>query len=106
LDHCQSRACHRPQREIFIRSPITHGVIVTDDLSNYKIVAEKLQLGHQVCQFHVRRVGELQEKIQKEWLWMLQLLDVLYPDGSQRLHALWKQLPGRCPGQNKSRSAL
>jgi hypothetical protein len=52
-----------------------HGitVIVTDDLSSYKIVAEKLQLGHQVCQFHVRRwVGKtlsgLQETIPKEWL--------------------------------------
>ena len=34
-----------------------HGisVIVTDDLFSYKVVAEKLQLGHQVCQFHVRR---------------------------------------------------
>lgn len=87
------------------------GSIVTDDLSSYTIVVEKLQLGHQVCQFHVCRwVGwalkKLQEKIPKEWLWMLQLLDVLHPDGSQRLHALWKQLPGRCPGQNKSRSAL
>jgi hypothetical protein len=30
-------------------------VIVTDDLSSYKIVAEKMQLGHQICQFHVRR---------------------------------------------------
>jgi predicted ATPase with chaperone activity len=72
--------------------PITLGVIVTEDLSKYKIVLEKLQLGHQVCQFHVRHwVGrtlkELQEIIPKEWLWMLQLLDVLFPDGSQRLHA-------------------
>jgi len=34
-----------------------HGitVMVTDDLASYKIVAEKLQLTHQVCQFHVRR---------------------------------------------------
>ena len=79
-------------------------VIVTDDLSSYKVVAEKLQLGRQVCQFHVRRwVGktlkELQETIPKEWLWVVeevrQLLDVLHPEGSQRLHALWKQLPGR-----------
>jgi transposase-like protein len=94
-----------------------HGisVIVTDDLSSYKIVAEKLQLGHQVCQFHVRRwVGktlkELQEKIPKEWLWVVeevrQLLDVLDLQGSQRLHALWKQLPGRRSGQNKSRAAM
>jgi len=90
-------------------------VIVTDDLSSYKIVAEKLQLGHQVCQFHVRRwVGkalkELQETIPKEWLWVVeetrQLLDVLHPQGSQRLHALWKQLPGRRSGQNKSHSAV
>jgi transposase-like protein len=64
-----------------------HGitVIVTDDLSSYKIVAEKLQLGHQICQFHVRRwVGrtlkELQETVPKEWLWVVeeirQLMDV------------------------------
>jgi transposase-like protein len=94
-----------------------HGisVIVTDDLSSYKVVAEKLQLGHQVCQFHVRRwVGktlkDLQETVPKSWLWVLdevrQLLDVLHPEGSQRLYALWKQLPGRCPGQHQSRSAL
>jgi transposase-like protein len=76
-----------------------HGitVIVTDDLSSYKIVAEKLQLGHQICQFHVRRwVGkalkELQETVPQEWLWVLeeihQLLDLLPPDGSKSLYAL------------------
>jgi transposase-like protein len=91
-----------------------HGitVIVTDDLFSYKVVAEKLQLGHQVCQFHVRRwVGktlrDLQETIPKEWLWVLeeiqQLLEVLPPDGSKTLYALWKQLPGRrsTPEQNR-----
>ncbi len=46
-------------------------VIVTDDLFSYRVVAEKLQLGHQVCQFHVRRwVGktlkELQQTIPKK----------------------------------------
>ena len=51
-------------------------VIVTDDLFSYKLVAEKLQLGHQVCQFHVRRwVGrtlrELQETVPQKWLWVL-----------------------------------
>jgi transposase-like protein len=89
-------------------------VIVTDDLSSYKIVAEKLQLGHQICQFHVRRwVGktlkELQEKIPKEWLWVVeevrQLLDVLHPQGSQRLHSLWKQLPGRSSRPDQAHSA-
>jgi transposase-like protein len=94
-----------------------HGitVIVTDDLSSYKIVAEKLQLTHQVCQFHVRRwVGktlkELQETIPKEWLWVLeeihQLLDLLPLDGSKSLYALWKQLPGRRSTPIQSRSAL
>lgn len=90
-----------------------HGisVIVTDDLSSYKVVAEKLQLGHQVCQFHVRRwVGkalkDLQETIPKPWLWILdevrQLLDVLHPEGSQRLYALWKQVPGHSSTSEQS----
>lgn len=94
-----------------------HGitVIVTDDLSSYKIVAEKLQLGHQVCQFHVRRwVGktlkELQETLPKEWLWVLdeirRLIDVLPPDGSKTFYALWKQLPGRRSKRNQVRLAL
>jgi len=76
-----------------------HGisVIVTDDLFSYKVVAEKLQLGHQVCQFHVRRwVGktlkDLQATVPKEWVWVLeevhQLLEVLPPDGSRTLYAL------------------
>ena len=94
-----------------------HGitVIVTDDLSSYKIVAEKLQLEHQICQFHVRRwVGkalrDLQETIPKEWLWVLEeihsLIDLLPRDGSRTLYALWKQLPGRRSKRDQARSAL
>lgn len=94
-----------------------HGmtVIVTDDLFSYKAVAEKLQLDHQVCQFHVRRwVGKtlrhLQETVPKQWLWVLdevrELLEFLPPDGGQRLHALWKQLPGRRTKPNQQRLAL
>ena len=94
-----------------------HGitVIVTDDLFSYKIVAEKLQLGHQVCQFHVRRwVGkalkDLQETIPKEWLWVLDeiqnLINLLPPDGSKSLYALWKQLPGRRSQANQTRSPI
>jgi transposase-like protein len=86
-----------------------HGVsvIVTDDLFSYRVVADKLQLGHQVCQFHVRRwVGrtlhELKQGLSQEWHWVLEeiqtLLDVLHPDGSKRLYALWKQVPGRRSG--------
>jgi transposase-like protein len=94
-----------------------HGitVIVTDDLSSYKIVAEQLQLGHQICQFHVRRwVGkalrELQETVPKEWLWVLDeihsLIELLPPDGSQGLYALWKKLPGRRSKPDQPRSPM
>jgi hypothetical protein len=77
-------------------------VIVTDDLGTYRTVAEKLQLEHQVCQFHVRRwVGRslhgLKETIPKEWLWVCDevktLLDKLPPEGSRRLFELWKRVP-------------
>jgi hypothetical protein len=46
---------HDPQAVRRWLAPLVqqHGitVIVTDDLSSYKIVTEKLQLGHQICQF-------------------------------------------------------
>ena len=90
-------------------------VIVTDDLVSYKIVADKLDLEHQICQFHVRRwVGrtlhELQEVLPKEWLPILEeikrLLAELPPDGGRRLFELWKQIPERRTGQSGPRSAL
>ena len=94
-----------------------HGitVIVTDDLSSYKIVAEQLHLGHQICQFHVRRwVGkalrELRETVPKAWLWVLDeihsLIDRLPLDGSQTLYALWKKLPGRRSKPDQPRSPM
>ena len=76
-------------------------VIVTDDLVMYKIVAQKMNLEHQICQFHVRRwVGrtlkELENKLPTEWLWVLEeikeLIKELPPEGSKRLYALWKQV--------------
>jgi transposase-like protein len=79
------------------------GAIVTDDLGMYRSIAEKLGLGHQVCQFHVRRwVGrtlrEMENKLKEEWLWMLarikHIMEELPPDGSQQLLELYKQLPG------------
>lgn len=113
IDESDPQAVQRWLAPLIQRHGIT--VIVTDDLSSYKIVAEKLQLGHQICQFHVRRwVGktlkELQETVPQEWLWVLeqihQILDVLPPDGSKTLYALWKQLPGRRSKRNQPRSAL
>jgi len=90
-------------------------VIVSDDLHTYRIVAEKLNLGHQVCQFHVRRwVGqalkELRKTVPKEWQWVLdeidQLIEALPSQGDRRLYALWKQLKVRRSGTGKPLSAL
>jgi len=90
-------------------------VIVTDDLVHYKTVAKKLDLEHQICQFHVRRwVGRtlrvLQETVPKEWLWVLDeiklLLAELPPEGGRRLFELWKQIPERRVGQKGPRSPL
>jgi transposase-like protein len=77
------------------------GVIVTDDLSSYRKVAEQLNLGHQVCQFHVRRwVGkalrDFEHSIPPDWQWLVAevqgLIDDLPPDGDKRLYELWKDL--------------
>jgi transposase len=86
-------------------------VIVTDDLMTYRIVAEQLELGHQVCQFHVRRwVGktlqQLRETVPKDWQWVLeeiqQLIQNLPPAGDKRLYALWKQLGIRRSGTHQA----
>lgn len=83
-------------------------VIVTDDLSSYKQVADKLRLDHQICQFHVRRwVGgalrELQQNLTPEWLWMVeevrQILADLPIEGDKRLIALYRQLPASQRGR-------
>jgi transposase-like protein len=113
VDEYDPQAVRRWLEPLVQRHGIT--VIVTDDLSSYKLVAEKLQLAHQVCQFHVRRwVGkalkQLQETIPKEWLWVLeeirQLVEDLPPEGSKTLYALWKKLPGRHSQPHQARSPL
>ncbi|MFC1923621.1 transposase [Chloroflexota bacterium] len=90
-------------------------VIVTDDLASFRVVAEKLEVEHQVCQFHVRRwVGrtlyELRETVPKDWLWVIDevkdLLGELPPEGSRRLFELWKQIPARRVGQSGPRTPL
>jgi transposase-like protein len=96
---------HDPQAVRRWLEPVVqqHGVsvIVTDDLSSYRLVAERLQLGHQVCQFHVRRwVGralkELHGKLEPAWHPVLdevkQLISDLPAEGDKRLYALWQQV--------------
>lgn len=91
------------------------GVIVTDDLLTYRVVAGQLGLGHQVCQFHLRRwVGrtlqQLHQTVPKDWQWMLgeieQLIEFLPPAGDKRLYALWKQLAVRRTGSGQKLTAL
>lgn len=90
-------------------------VIVTDDLVHYKTVAHKLDLEHQICQFHVRRwVGrtlkELRVIVPEEWLWVIDeaklLITELPLEGSRRLFELWKLIPERRAGRDQPLSPL
>ena len=80
------------------------GVLVSDDLAMYRGLTEQLEVGHQVCQFHVRRwVGracrDLREKLPEEWLWVLDrvqaIMEDLLPNGDRQLLELYKQVPAR-----------
>lgn len=90
-------------------------VVVTDDLMQYKTVAGKLGLEHQICQFHVRRwvhrfLKQLRQKVPETWLPVLDqvkaLLAELPPEGSKRLFELWKQIPERRAGRDEPLSPL
>jgi len=79
------------------------GAIVTDDLSMYRTMTDKLGLGHQVCHFHLRRwVGracwDLGNSLPEDWLWIIErikiIMEDLPPDGGKQLLDLYKQLPG------------
>jgi hypothetical protein len=107
IDEANPRAVRRFLEPLVKRLGVS--VIVTDDLVSYRKVAEKLDLEHQICQFHVRRwVGkalwELRESVPEEWQWVLDeiktLLAELPPEGSRRLFELWKQIPERRHGQS------
>ena len=91
------------------------GAIVTDDLAVYKEIADELELGHQVCQFHVRRwVGKalksLEKELPPEWLHIIpkvqELINDLPVNGSKLLYELWKELPGRVSKPEEKRTPL
>jgi len=91
------------------------GAIVTDDLATYKEIVEELELGHQVCQFHVRRwVGrawkKLVEDIPPEWMDVIleirNLIDQLPDNGDKLLYDIWKEMPGRTTKPNEERTPL
>jgi len=91
------------------------GAIVTDDLASYKEITDELQLGHQVCQFHVRRwVGKalktLEKELPPEWLHVIpklqELLNDLPRNGGKVLYELWKEIPGRTTRPEEKRTPL
>jgi transposase-like protein len=91
------------------------GAIVTDDLATYKDIVEELELGHQVCQFHVRRwVGRalknLEKEIPPEWMGVIleirKLIDQLPDNGDTLLYDIWKEMPGRTTKPNEERTPL
>jgi hypothetical protein len=78
-------------------------VIVTDDLSTYRGITDKLKLGHQVCHFHVRLwVGracwDLGQRLTEDWLWVIDRLKIIMEDlpsnGGKQFLDLYKQLRG------------
>ena len=90
------------------------GAIVTDDLAMYRGITERLELGHQVCQFHVRRwVGkacrDLEQRLPEEWLWMIDkiklIMEDLPIDGDKQLLEMYKELPGQLK-QGQKRTVL
>ena len=91
------------------------GAMVTDDLSNYKEIADELELGHQICQFHVRRWVEkalktLEKEIPPEWLYVIpkvqELINHLPVNGGKVLYELWKDMPGRTTRPDEKRTPL
>jgi hypothetical protein len=91
------------------------GAIVTDDLASYKEITDELELGHQVCQFHVRRwVGKalkvLEKDLPPEWLHVIPKLQDLIHDlpvnGNKVLYELWKEMPGRTTRPDEKRTPL
>jgi transposase-like protein len=90
-------------------------VIVTDDLVHYKTVADKLDLEHQICQFHVRRwvnkeLKTLRETVPEEWQSTVEevkdIVAYLPPEGSKRLFELWKQVHERRVGRGQPLSPV
>jgi transposase-like protein len=91
------------------------GAIVTDDLATYKEIARELGVGHQICQFHVRRwtgkaLKVLEQELPPEWLYVIPKLQDLIHDlpsnGSKVLYELWKQIPGRTTQPDEKRTPL
>ena len=91
------------------------GALVTDDLASYKELADELQVGHPICQFHVRRwVGralkKLEPEIAPEWQYVLEVVRTQVADlptqGGQHLYTLWKQMSGRTTRPEEERTAL
>jgi len=100
LDEKDSQAVRRWLEPLVKRLGVS--VIVTDDLSTYRTVAEQLDLEHQVCQFHLRRwVGlalyelkqELPEGYQEVIAEIKHLVNELPAQGGSRLFELWKRTP-------------
>jgi transposase-like protein len=112
IDEKDSTAVYRWLKLLKQRHGI--GAIVTDDLRLYRGVSEQLELGHQVCQFHVRRwVGkacwELAKELPEQWLWILDEIKMIVTDlpanGGRQLLELYKQVPGNL-SRDRERTAV
>jgi len=91
------------------------GAIVTDDLATYKEIAQELEVGHQICQFHVRRwVGKtlkvLEQELPPAWLHVIpklqELINDLPTNGSKVLFEFWRDIPARTTQPDEKRTPL
>ena len=86
-------------------------VIVTDDLKELAFAAQRLQLEHQVCHFHLLRwlwhaLEKLRQQLEEEHLGLLdevwRVMKERPPDGRRRLFELWEGIPVRRSREQKT----
>lgn len=79
-------------------------VLVTDDLSAYRVVAEKLGLEHQVCDFHLMRwagraLKGFEKELGAEYAGVIEevrrILREKPPDGAHQLERIWESIHPR-----------
>jgi transposase-like protein len=109
VDEKDPQAVHRFLEPLVKRLGVS--VVVSDDLSAYRGVFDRLGLEHQICQFHLRRwVGralhDLKELVPAEYARIIDETKTIVKElplhGDRRLLQLLRQIPETRQGRNGS----
>jgi transposase-like protein len=109
VDEKDPQAVHRFLEPLVQRLGVS--VVVSDDLSAYRGVFDRLGLEHQICQFHLRRwVGralhDLKELVPAEYARIIDETKAIVKElplhGDRRLLQLLRQIPETRQGRNRS----